>query len=112
MNAPDAVAGSTECDGVLFTEDPLPAARRLGRESVEISRQNANLYLVKQELASRARVRGGNCIANFRYGQRAHSWLQLISLKWDTESWYGSGDVVDLPRDGASSIPPTDRGPR
>lgn len=36
---------------------------------------------------------GGNAaLVGFRYGQRSHSvFAQVLTLKWDTESWHGEG---------------------
>ena len=84
-------------NGVFFTESPLGGGRNLGRIRVEISRQNANLTKVKQRLAKEATARGATIIANFRYGQRAHKWWeQAFTFKWDSESWYGEGDAIQM----------------
>jgi hypothetical protein len=84
-------------DGIFFTEYPAPDARAVGRVTVAISRQNSNLFEVKTQMAIRAHRLGANAIVTFRYGQRAHRGLTLLSLfKWDTESWYGEGDAVVL----------------
>ncbi len=85
----------TECEAVFFTEAAIPGARVLEHISVEISRQNASLSEVKNRLAQSVRQKGGNALMNFRYGQKAHKWYeQVLTLKWDSESWYGEGDVV------------------
>jgi hypothetical protein len=87
--------GST-FDGVFFTEasSPQPVIRRV---AVEISRQNSNLTEVKTRMAEQARSAGANAITNFVYGQRAHKWWrQAFSFKWDSESWFGEGDAVQL----------------
>lgn len=81
-------------DGVFFTEDAIAGANPIKRVSVEISRQNSNLTEVKSQMAREALAAGANAIMNFRYGQRKHSWLQLVAFKWDTESWYGEGEAV------------------
>jgi hypothetical protein len=80
-------------DGIFFTEDPA-AGSRLSAQllRVEISRQNSNLQQVKQRLAKKVREAGGNSLVGFRYGQRSHSiFAQVLTFKWDTESWYGEG---------------------
>jgi hypothetical protein len=79
--------------GVFFTEDPGEQFRLSPRLlKVEISRQNSNLRQVKQRLVSLVRDAGGNALVGFRYGQRSHSILQqVLTLKWDTESWHGEG---------------------
>lgn len=46
-------------------------------------------------MAREALAAGSRAIMNFRYGQRAHTWWELVfTLKWDTESWYGTGEAV------------------
>jgi hypothetical protein len=60
----------------------------------EISRQNANLHKVKQQLASDAKRVGANTVIHFKYGQRAHNWYtHIFDLTWDSESWYGESDA-------------------
>lgn len=87
------VTGSVS-DGIFFAEGPIPKSTFRKHLQVEISRQNSNLGEVKRQLASDAKTAGANAIANFTYGQKAHSWLGLLTLKWDTESWHGEGDAV------------------
>jgi len=90
------VSGTT-ADGIFFTELAIPGAVIRRRINVEISRQNSNLSVVKQRMASEAKVAGASAIMNFRYGQKAHAWWELIlSFKWDTESWHGEGDAITL----------------
>jgi hypothetical protein len=84
----------THHQGVFFTEADVPGSESLGRIQVEIGRQNANLKLVKDQMAQEASRRGAKTIANFRYGQRPHKWWQLVTFKWDTESWFGEGDAL------------------
>jgi hypothetical protein len=84
-------------EGIFFSEQaPPPGARRLGRVTVEISRQNSNLLEVKARLAQQARAKGANAVAGFVYGQRAHRGLRLLTHRWDTESWHGGGEAVRL----------------
>jgi hypothetical protein len=85
------------CDGVFFTENAVPGARIIKHLQVEVSRQNADLGEIKQRLAREARAIGATVLMNFRYGQKKHEWWELIlTLKWDTESWQGGGDAVEL----------------
>lgn len=85
-------------DGVFFTEGAVQGAvTNLGAVSAEISRQNANLTEVKSQLAAQAKRKGANVIQQFTYGQKAHKWWeQVFTLKWDTESWHGSGQAVSV----------------
>jgi hypothetical protein len=88
----------TVCDGVFFTESDVPGATIRRRIAVEISRQNSNLTELKRAMAAEARAARSVAIMNFRYGQKAHSWIeQLFTFKWDTESWHGSGDAIEEP---------------
>lgn len=91
-------ATGTLHDGVFFTEQAIAvAAQSLGPLSVEISRQNSNLAEVKTRMAEQAKARGANAIANFKYGQRKHkSWQLILTLKWDTESWFGEGEALQV----------------
>lgn len=86
----------TVCDGVFFTEQRVAGAQPLRYVHVEISRQNANLFEVKRQMAAQVKSAGGNAVLGFTYGQRSHSWWQLAMPKWDTESWHGEGDAVKL----------------
>jgi hypothetical protein len=95
MEERNGVRGVT-ADGIFFTEDAVPAAATLKHLEVEISRQNSNLAAVKAKLAADAKAAGGNALMNFRYGQRPHKGLRLLLPKWDTESWFGEGDAVQL----------------
>jgi hypothetical protein len=81
-------------DGIFFTEAPIPGAKVLRHVHAEISRQNATLTEVKARLAADVKAAGGSALASFQYGQKKHSWSQLLALKWDTESWHGEGDAV------------------
>lgn len=100
------VAG-TEQDGVFFTEYSV-GGQDLGPITVEISRQNSNLQEVKARLAAEARCRGANAVTGFKYGQRKHkTWQLALTLKWDTESWYGEGRAVltQVTSPGVTSAP-------
>ena len=82
-------------NGVFFTEDKIPSVAVIRRVEAEISRQNSNLSEIKQELSRQALSSGGNVVMNFKYGQKKHEWWELVlTFKWDTESWFGTGDVV------------------
>ena len=83
--------------GVFITEQGLPG-EDLGRLSVTIGRQNADLGQIKEKLAAEALARGANAVALLSYGQRKHSTGQLINpFRWDTESWFGEGQALRVP---------------
>lgn len=85
----------TEHNGIFFTEESL-SGEPLTHVSVEVSRQNANLVMVKDQMAEKALAAGANAVANFKYGQRAHKWWQHMTFRWDTESWFGEGDAMRM----------------
>ena len=87
-------AKGTVQDGIFFTEAVIRGAPVIKHLSVEISRQNSTLSEVKSRLAAEAKACGGTALMSFRYGQKKHHWTDLLSFKWDTESWHGEGDVV------------------
>ncbi len=60
---------------------------------MQINRQNSDLSMVKERMATQAKAMGGAAIQNFRYGQRAHKWWESLTFKWDTEGWYGEGEA-------------------
>ncbi|HEU5254093.1 MAG TPA: hypothetical protein VFU16_12290 [Solirubrobacterales bacterium] len=83
--------------GVFVTEGDLPG-ESLGKVSVSIGKQNANLAEIKEKLAAEAHKRGANAVASLRYGQRKHGPLQLVNpLRWDTEVWVGEGEAKRTP---------------
>jgi hypothetical protein len=84
-------------NGIFFTEDNIASASIIHRADAEISRQNSNLSEIKEELSRQALSYGCNVIMNFKYGQKKHEWWELVfTFKWDTESWFGTGDIVKL----------------
>ncbi len=67
--------------------------------------QMKNLDDVKEQLAEKAKALGGNCIINFKYGQKNTSWFKSILLSYDDNvNWYGDGQVVLLPAERYKEI--------
>ena len=87
----------TIAGGVFFTEHVSESARVIRHIHVEISRQNSNLTEIKAKMALEAKAAGASAIMGFRYGQKKHEWWeQVLTFKWDTESWHGEGDATIL----------------
>ena len=85
--------------GVLFSDGELPGVQ-LGQVLAEISRQNALPSDIKQKLADEAKSLGANAVMNFETAQAGHHWLFTASiLKWDTESLFGVGMAVKIPKE-------------
>ena len=86
-------------EGVLFSDGDLPGAE-LQPVVVEISRQNALPSEVKKKMAVKVKALGGNAIKNFETAQAGHHWIVTASiLKWDTESLYGVGMAIKIPKE-------------
>jgi hypothetical protein len=81
-------------DDIFFTEATIPGATVVKHLHVEISRQNSTLREVKARLAADVTACGGSALMGFRYGQKKHSWTQMLAFKWDSESWHGEGDAI------------------
>lgn len=87
----------TDHKGIFFCEGTIDGAVPVARIEVEISRQNADLFQIKDKMAEKTINCGANAIMNFKYGQRKHkTWQLFLSFKWDTESWVGEGDAVTI----------------
>ena len=81
--------------GIFFSEQEIPG-RIIEHIKVEISRQNSNLIEIINKKVEKVKELGGKSISNFKYGQRKHkAWELVFTFKWDTESWYGEGDVIE-----------------
>jgi hypothetical protein len=81
-------------DGVFFTED-AGAIYRIQESAIQvkISRQNANLPQLKQQLAHKVRQAGGNALVGFTYGQKRSF------FGWDDVAWQGAGfpAILEMP---------------
>lgn len=89
----------TTYDEVYFIEDEIPSVNILKHIDVKIygifsQAQLKSLNDVKKLLASKVKRAGGNCLMNFRYGQKSSFLTTLMGL--DDVSWYGAGDVVTI----------------
>jgi len=85
-------------DNILFIESTHPQARSIQRVDVNIrgafsQAQLKGLDDVKRKMIPLALKMGGNCIIEFKYGQRTNSGFFSI----DNVSWYGNGIVAVLP---------------
>ena len=87
----------TEFDGVIFDEGPIDGMKRIRDLSTQLNSgfgqdQLRSLIDVKQAMACEVLSTGGNCIENFKYGQRNGSfWQQMLSV--DNVLWYGKGTI-------------------
>lgn len=80
----------TEKDGVFFTEAVIPNARPLGTVKASTDRQNATLDVVKANLASQVRAKGGNCLMEFKYAQKA------TIFSFSSTQLYATGQAADV----------------
>jgi hypothetical protein len=93
--------------GVLFVEGRPPGFNSIGPISSELgdfftSAQHKSLRDMKEQMAEVARGAGGNCVADFRYGQRSSGfWRSFINR--DDMLWYGSGTIGTISEDDAAA---------
>jgi hypothetical protein len=90
----------TKLDGVIFDEGGIAGSKFIRSITTQLNSgfgqdQLKSLLDVKRAMAREAIASGGNCIANFKYGQKSGSfWQQMWSV--DNVLWYGSGDIGRL----------------
>jgi hypothetical protein len=88
---------ATLTDGIWFVEGSPSGFQAITRIDSEIgdlftSAQLKSLRDLKELMAVHARSAGGNCIAEFKYGQRSSGfWRSLITR--DDLLWYGTGVI-------------------
>lgn len=89
-------------DGILFSDAALPG-EEIEQVVVSISKQNALPSDIKKKMAKKVKDLGGNAVSNFEVAQSGHHWLFTASiLMWDTESLYGVGKAVRIPKEQMS----------
>jgi len=100
---------ATQTGGVYFIEGQAPAGfRPIGPINSEIgdlftSAQTRGLREMKEQMAQIALGAGGNCITDFRYGQRSSGfWKSFINR--DDIVWYGSGTIGVLEAEAAALL--------
>ncbi len=87
-------------DGIAFIEGAHPQATPIRELKVTLNgvftqAQLKNLDDVKRQMAQAVREASGNCVINFKYGQRTTFWGTLFGL--DNVHWYGSGVIARIP---------------
>ncbi len=83
-----------EFEDIFFSEKDLENVEILKEISVNINRQNSNLNEVKKLMVSQAKSVGADTIINFQYGQRSNKWYEHFLVKWDQETWFGTGKAI------------------
>jgi len=84
-------------DNIVFVEGAAEEARMLAPVKVDLSFKIGahfkNLNDVKLSLAEQCRNSGGNCVCNFKYGQKSR-WLAI-----DDVAYFGDGSACVLSED-------------
>lgn len=100
---------ATRTGGIVFIEGQPPTGfQPLGPINSELgdlftSAQLRSLRDLKEQMAEVARGAGGNCIADFRYGQRSSGfWRSFINR--DDILWYGTGTLGVLSAEAAALL--------
>ena len=88
-------------NNIIFIEGQENYIKHLGKVSYTkesfYNNQLKNLDDIKAQLSKKAKMRGGNAIINFTYGQKNTTWLRsLLLLLDDNVNWFAQGEVVVL----------------
>ncbi len=89
----------SEYRGVYFIEGAPPEAAFIESFTSELNgffSQNhlKSLDHVKEKMRDYVLSKGGNCVIDFKYGQRSTFWKSLLGM--DNVMWYGSGSVARI----------------
>jgi hypothetical protein len=96
------MAYTTVYNDVVFIEGNDPDARVIGNVSSDLSfkigAQLKNLNDIKKELSEKVKYAGGNCVVDFKYGQKH----RIIAI--DDIAFWGSGKASLLPDETYNKI--------
>jgi hypothetical protein len=86
-------------EGIVYIEGRPSGARIIQPISVELNhmfRQNLLKTLddVKREMNKLTVAAGGNCIVDFKYGQKSSFWKSMFGM--DDILWYGNGMIAQI----------------
>ena len=86
-----------EYKGIYFIEGVPAEAKVMGSTEAELNgaftqSQLRSLDDLKERMREMVQRRGGNCVIDFKYGQRSTFWKSLFGL--DSVFWYGSGSIA------------------
>lgn len=87
----------SEYGGIYFIEGRVEGANRIDKISTELNgffsqNQLRTLNDLKEKMRAYVISKGGNCVLDFKYGQRSTYWKSLIGM--DDVLWYGSGEIA------------------
>lgn len=88
-----------EFRGVFFIEGTPKEARAIEPISSELNgffsqNQLRSLDDLKEKMRQYVVQRGGNCVIDFKYGQRSTFWKSLWGM--DNVLWYGTGTIAAI----------------
>jgi len=89
----------SEFKGVFFIEGAPSEARVIAGISSELNgffsqNQLRSLDDLKEKMKDDVIGRGGNCVIDFKYGQRSTFWKSLLGM--DNVFWYGTGKIARI----------------
>ena len=88
-----------EFKGVFFIEGSPPEAQAIEEISSELNgfftqNQLRSLDDLKDKMKDYVIQRGGNCVIDFKYGQRSTFFKSLFGM--DNVFWYGTGKIAKI----------------
>lgn len=86
----------SQFEGITYVEGMPSEVQIIQPVSVELNHmfqqnQLKSLDDVKREMNKLAREAGGNCIVEFKYGQKSSFWKSMFGM--DDILWFGSGFI-------------------
>jgi len=89
----------SEYKGVFFIEGSPHEAQTIEEISSELNgffsqNQLRSLDDLKEKMKIYVIQRGGNCVIDFKYGQRSTFWKSLLGM--DNVFWYGKGKIAKI----------------
>ena len=88
-----------EFEGVYFIEGAPKEARPIEPISSELNGYFSQNHLrslddLKAKMQKLVVQRGGNCVIDFKYGQRSTFWKSIFGM--DDVFWYGTGTIAKI----------------
>ena len=89
-----------EYKNVFFIEGFPPEADVISEIASELNGAFSQNHLrslddLKEKMRAAVLKRGGNCVVDFKYGQRSTFWKSLLGM--DNVYWYGTGKIATIP---------------
>ena len=99
------------CKGIIFIESKEPSSNVLAKVEYKtkfslfkeiFKSDRETLDAVKEQLADKVIALGGNCVVEFKYGQKNKKWFEMSAE--NSVKWYGEGFAAIIPEERKAEI--------